>query len=95
MTLYDDISNWQELLQKLLTDADELRDRVGELERYNAYLQQKLMNDQKGNGFEALNALYNEGYHICHAHFGNQREEDCLFCLSLLHHEGRNEPEDL
>ncbi len=95
MTLYDDISLVYEQLQKLLSEAAELREHVGELERYNAYLQQKLLDEQQGSGFEALNSLYNEGYHICHAHFGHQREEDCLFCLSLLFHEGRSLPEDL
>jgi len=94
MTLYEDIFKWHEQLQTLLTEADELRERVGELERYNAYLQQKLISDEKSGGFEALKTLYNEGYHICHAHFARPREEDCLFCLSLLCNEGRA-PEDL
>lgn len=90
MSLYQEMLQWQEELNALLRQGHELTQRVAELERQNASLQKRLVDeDYQGNGFEALTKLYEEGFHICPGNFGQGREEDCLFCLNFLLHKGK------
>ena len=88
MSLYEDIIIWQEKLHALLEEGNELANRADELEQHNIRLQQQLSADQY-KGFEALSDLYDDGFHICPANFGQSREEDCLFCLNFLLHKGK------
>ena len=86
MGLYEDMLTWEEKLTALLHEGRELSARVAQLEHQNRLLQKSHVQASYSNGGAlALHGLYDEGYHVCHAHFAQMREEDCLFCLSLLH----------
>ena len=90
MSLAGDLREWNIRLVALLKEGEELERRVEELEKQNSFLRRQLSPDaMKSDGMEALSALYDEGFHICHANFARSREdEDCLFCLSFLYKEG-------
>ncbi len=93
MTLYSDFLEWQARMQALLEEGQELAQRINEQENQNVSLQRRLLSkeDAQPSGFDMLSDLYDEGYHICPADFGHQREDDCLFCLNFLHHKGNKE----
>ena len=96
MSLSRDVRDWIERLTALLEDGRQLGRRIDELESQNAILQERLLKAGiKGEGLEALKSLYNEGFHICHAHFAEARDEECLFCLSFLHREGVDFADDI
>jgi len=90
MSLYREVREWQQKLVDLMEYGEELAQRVQDLERQNINLKQRLVDqDYQSNGFEALTGLYDEGFHICPANFGQSRDDDCLFCLNFLLHKGR------
>ena len=86
MGLYEDLLIWEEKLSTLLEESRDLSARVAQLEQQNRLLQEShAQASYNSGGVMALHGLYDEGYHVCHAHFAQSRDEDCLFCLSLLH----------
>jgi len=94
VTLTEDIRFFEQRLREMAEEAVELQARVAELERHNQILQKELEEASRavGSGFSPLTKLYDEGFHVCHASYASPRDlhEDCPWCLSLLHHRGRN-----
>ena len=89
MGLSHDLNDWMDRLSILLAEGQELSRRIEELESQNSILQERLLKSGvKSEGLENLKSLYKEGFHICHAHFAEPRDEECLFCLSFFNREG-------
>ena len=96
------MKNYQEKLQGLLRDFQELSVRVYALEEENAKLRQELagfyyQDGQEQNvieggdvglGLKNLVTIYEKGFHICNLSFGLERANDCLFCQALLQKSG-------
>ncbi|MFJ8237946.1 DNA replication initiation control protein YabA [Ureibacillus sp. NPDC094379] len=76
--------------QTLQTENLHLRRRLEELLSNDDSTSKENKNIKKGSldigeGYDNLARLYQEGFHVCHVHFGSLRKgEDCLFCLSFL-----------
>lgn len=82
------------LLREMIIELGELKERVTFLEKEIARCQvpvpQIPRQEQlviQGEGYENLGRLYREGYHICALAFGQQRYEDCLFCIAQMEKE--------
>lgn len=88
----------RELEEKVKTMAEELetiRRYVEQLEADNASMEAIIRSkNMQTSGKANLWALFDAGFHICSAHFGETRDGDCLFCASLLDKEALHQKED-
>lgn len=89
------IARLEYMLKEMLDELEEIKKTARALEQENAilrnqlpadYCQQPVAQAKKTPPATAstLINLYNEGFHVCNVRFAQVREEECLFCLSLL-----------
>nr|WP_276538526.1 initiation control protein YabA [Dehalobacterium formicoaceticum] len=84
----------EEKVQKFIEEIRTIQRHVHHLEEQNEFLRAQLYaKKDQGAGFENLIRLYEEGYHVCPAHFARARTEDCLFCVSFLNKENQSSGE--
>ena len=88
----------EEKLRSLLEEVDRLRPYVMALEEENIRLKLETAISAKetervtanvkrlqGVAHDNLIQLYSDGFHICHLHFGQPLDGNCLFCVGFLH----------
>ncbi len=89
MSLYGDITSLEERLQEILKELQALRFQVHTLEEQNTQLRERVaLENLTSQSQETLRSLYQEGFHVCPTHFAQQRQGDCMFCLSFMEQQG-------
>jgi len=83
--LAEAINELEEKLKAMAEELETIRHYVERMEKDNAAMEAIIRNkNQRASGKANLVAHFDAGFHICSAHFGQPRDGECLFCVSLL-----------
>jgi regulator of replication initiation timing len=85
------------IIREMVLELGDLKERVTRLESaiqvqaepesVNIMKPDREIIELQGEGYERLGMLYNDGYHVCPSNFGDNRQEECLFCLAFINKE--------
>ena len=98
MRLTERLNQLEAILAQVTSEFEEISQQIVKLEQENERLRGQLSphnkpdvaaattepNAPSNDGHDTLVKLYEEGYHVCHLNFGQQRQGECLFCLGFL-----------
>ena len=83
--LAEALSELEAKIESISGELETIRKYVERMEADNKSMQDIIRSkNMAGNGKANLVALFQAGFHICSAHFGETREGDCLFCAALM-----------
>ena len=83
--LAEALSELEAKVESISGELETIRRYVERMEADNASMQEIIRKkNMAGTGKANLYALFEAGFHICSAHFGETREGDCLFCATLM-----------
>jgi regulator of replication initiation timing len=87
-------------LHALIAELQEVKNKARRLEKENAGLRKELAGFRAAADLDDiplppelrekrlnLLMLYDQGYHVCNVEFGEERSDDCLFCMAFLRRE--------
>lgn len=86
------IQELKTIIRDLILEVGDLKERVTLLEKGSPETNGTIVEiiptaPLEAESYENLGKIYNEGYHICHAAYGQIRHEECLFCVAFLEKE--------
>jgi len=88
MNLSEQLTQMQYTLQQVSATLQQIQAEVEKLEAENERLRQKLTpviaQNTDNDGGQALQKLYEEGYHVCPSYFGKEHDGGCILCLEVL-----------
>ena len=93
--LAEAIGELEEKLKAMSEELETIRCYVERMEQDNISMESIIRSkNMRISGKANLWALFDAGFHICSAHFGEVRDGDCLFCNSLLDTEALQQEEE-
>lgn len=81
------------MIRELILELGDLKERVTRLEKEvpsptrDTRRQDSEIIKLRGEGYEQLGKIYNEGYHVCPVAYGEPRQDGCIFCIAFMNKE--------